>query len=382
MSVTRGGMQRAADVLATGIEQGDAPGTVARVLCRGEVVLDETFGWAEIEPERREMRLDTIFDLASLTKPLAATPVLLHLIEHGEMELGRPIRDYLPELRDRPVGGASVFQLMTHTGGVVAHVKLYLQARDREAVVRVIGGLDLSSQPGTQVEYTCLGFILLGIAAERVTGEPLDVLANRIVFRPLGLRDTGFRLDRPADRFAATENGNAYERAGLNGGSDFTDWRSGYEPGAVHDGNAYYAMGGVSANAGLFGTAADVARLGRMWLAGGALDGVRILEPESVQLATLNLTPSLELARGLGWQIVTSGATDENGPWSSGTRFSPRTYGHTGFTGTSIWIDPDNQIVAVLLTNRVHPRIEDDGRRIIALRHRFHNAVARALTGA
>lgn len=381
MSVTRGDVQRAVDVLAEGIERGDAPGAVARVLWRGEVVLDEAFGWAEIEPERREMRLDTIFDLASLTKPLAAAPVLLHLIERGEMELGRPIRDYLPELRDSPIGGASVFQLMTHTGGVVAHIKLYLQARDREAVVRAIGGLDLAHEPGTHVEYTCLGFILLGIAAERVTGEPLDVLADRIVFRPLGLRDTGFRLDRPTDRFAATENGNLYERDGLNGGSDFADWRTGYEPGGVHDGNAYYAMGGVSANAGLFGTAAEVARLGQMWLAGGALDGVRVLAPESVQLATLNLTPSLNLARGLGWQIVTPGARDENGPWSSGTQFSPRTYGHTGFTGTSIWIDPHNQIVAVLLTNRVHPQVDDDGTRVIALRHRFHNAVALALTG-
>jgi CubicO group peptidase (beta-lactamase class C family) len=379
MSVTRGELQQAADVLADGIEHGDAPGAVARVLWRGKVVLDEALGWAEVEPDRREMQLDSIFDLASLTKPLAATPVLLQLIERGEMELGRPIRDYLPELRDRAVGGASIFQLMTHTSGIRAHMKLYLQARDREAVVRAIGDLGLDHQPGTLVEYTCLGFILLGIAAERVTGEPLDSLANRMVFKPLGLRDTGYLLDRPGDRFAATENGNGYERAGLDGESGFSDWRAGYAPGTVHDGNAYYAMGGVSANAGLFGTTGDVARLGQMWLAGGELDGARILSPESVQLATLNLTPSLNLARGLGWQIVTPGATDDNGHWSSGTRFSPRTYGHTGFTGTSIWIDPDDEIVAVLLTNRVHPRIEDDGTKVISLRHRFHNAVARAL---
>jgi serine-type D-Ala-D-Ala carboxypeptidase len=381
MSVPTGALQEAAGILAEGVERGDAPGAVARVLWRGECVLDEAIGWAEIEPRRREVQSNTIFDLASLTKPLAATPVLLYLIERGALELNRPISDYLDELRDRPLGQSTIFQLMTHTSGVADHVKLYLQARDRESVVRAIGALDLSHRPGTYVDYSCLGFILLGIAAERVTGEPLDVLAQHIVFRPLGLVDTGYRLDRPAHRFAATERGNEYERSALTGGSDFDDWRTDYVAGGVHDGNAYYAMNGVSANAGLFGTAAEVAQLGQMWLNGGELDGRRVLTPESVQLATLNLTPQLNLARGLGWQIVTPGITDEGGPWSSGTRFSPRTYGHTGFTGTSIWIDPDGEIVAVLLTNRVHPRVEDDGTRVIALRHRFHNAVAQALNG-
>lgn len=370
------------DVLAEGVERGDAPGAVTQVLWRGESVLHEAFGWAETEPEQREMRLDTIFDLASLTKPLAATPVFLRLIERGDLQIGQAIADYLPELRGKPVGEATVFQLMTHTSGIADHVKLYLRARDRDAVVREIGRLDLTYRPGTRVEYSCLGFILLGIAAERLTGQPLDLLADDIVFWPLGLLDTGYRLDRPAERFAATERGSEYERSNLSADSDFTDWRTDYLPGAVHDGNAYYAMGGISANAGLFGTAREVALLGQMWLNGGELHEVRVLAPESVQLATINLTPTLNLARGLGWQMVTPGITDDDGPWSSGTLFSPRTYGHTGFTGTSIWIDPDDEIVAVLLTNRIHPRVEDDGTRVIALRHRFHNAVSRALKRA
>lgn len=368
------------DVLAEGVERGDAPGAVTQVLWRGESVLHEAFGWAETE--QREMRLDTIFDLASLTKPLAATPVFLRLIERGDLQIGQAIADYLPELRGKPVGEATVFQLMTHTSGIADHVKLYLRARDRDAVVREIGRLDLTYRPGTRVEYSCLGFILLGIAAERLTGQPLDLLADDIVFWPLGLLDTGYRLDRPAERFAATERGSEYERSNLSADSDFTDWRTDYLPGAVHDGNAYYAMGGISANAGLFGTAREVALLGQMWLNGGELHEVRVLAPESVQLATINLTPTLNLARGLGWQMVTPGITDDDGPWSSGTLFSPRTYGHTGFTGTSIWIDPDDEIVAVLLTNRIHPRVEDDGTRVIALRHRFHNAVSRALKRA
>lgn len=372
-----------AEVLAASVERGDVPGAAAYVSWRGEPVFQEAFGWAAVEPELRPVRLDTVFDLASLTKPLAATPVILHLIETGAMALEDRIDMYLPELQGRPVGEATISRLLTHTSGVAAHFRLYLHARDREAVVSTIGSLDLAYEPGTRVEYSCLGFILLGIAAERITGERLDVLADRLIFRPLGLADTGYQLDRPADRFAATERGNEYERGKSNGGAcAFTDWRTDYVPGGVHDGNAYYAMSGISANAGLFGTAAEVGRLGEMWLNGGEIDGVRVLSPETVRLATSNLTPGLNLARGLGWQIVTPGITEETGPWSSGTLFSPRTYGHTGFTGTSIWIDPEDGIVAVLLTNRVHPRIEDDGTRSIGVRHRFHNAVARALKRA
>lgn len=382
MSVLDSTLDESLEVLAASVEQGDVPGAVAYVSRRGEQVLHEAFGWAEVEPDSRPMRLDTIFDLASLTKPLAATPVILHLIETGAVALDVRIATYLPALQGRPIGAATIFQLLTHTSGIAAHCRLYLQARDREAVVDAIGSLDLDYAPGTHVEYSCLGFILLGIAAERITGERLDVLADRLVFRPLGLTDTGYRPDQVPERFAATERGNEYERDKADGLDNlFADWRTDYVPGGVHDGNAYYAMGGVSANAGLFGTAAEVARLGAMWLEGGALDGVRVLSRETVQLATSNLTPGLNLARGLGWQIMTPGIREETGPWSSGTLFSPRTYGHTGFTGTSIWIDPDDDIVAVLLTNRVHPRIEDDGTRTIRVRHRFHNAVARALKG-
>jgi CubicO group peptidase (beta-lactamase class C family) len=376
-------LEEPAEVLAASVERGDVPGAVAYVSQHGEPVFEGALGWASVEPERRPMRLDTVFDLASLTKPLAATPVILHLIETGAMSLEDRIDRYLPALQGRPIGEATIAQLLTHTSGVAAHFRLYLHARDREAVVDTIGSLPLAYEPGTRVEYSCLGFILLGIAAERIAGERLDVLADRWVFRPLGLTDTGYRLDRPADRFAATERGNEYERGKTDGQEcGFDDWRTDYIPGGVHDGNAYYAMAGVSANAGLFGTAPEVARLGEMWLNGGALDGARVLSPEMVRLATSNLTPGLNLARGLGWQIVTPGISEETGPWSSGTLFSPRTYGHTGFTGTSIWVDPEDEIVAVLLTNRVHPRIEDDGTRSIGVRHRFHNAVARALKPA
>jgi CubicO group peptidase (beta-lactamase class C family) len=298
------------------------------------------------------------------------------------MRLDNRICSFLPELLDRPIGGATVLQLLTHTSGIAEHCRLYLHARDREAVVRAIGSLPLTHELGDVVEYSCLGFILLGIAAERITGKPLDLLANRLVFRPLGLKDTGYRSEVTRERLAATERGNAFERKKAGDlHTAFDDWRTDWVPGGVHDGNAFYAMGGVSANAGLFSTAIETARLGQMWLNGGELNGVRILGEEMARYATSNLTAGLNLARGLGWQIVTPGISDNDGPWSSGTRFSPSTYGHTGFTGTSIWIDPADEIVAVLLTNRVHPQVDDDGDRCIALRHRFYNAIADALKG-
>jgi CubicO group peptidase (beta-lactamase class C family) len=156
----------------------------------------------------------------------------------------------------------------------------------------------------------------------------------------------------------------------------FDDWRTEYVPGAVHDGNAYYGMNGVSGNAGLFGTASEVGVLGQMWLNGGEYQGVRILSREMVALATRNHTPGLDEARGLGWKI--NDPPSGEGPRSSGNLLSRRTFGHTGFTGTCIWIDPELDLVLVLLANGVHPRVPADSR-VIAVRGRFHDAVVSSL---
>jgi CubicO group peptidase (beta-lactamase class C family) len=223
--------------------------------------------------------------------------------------------------------------------------------------------------------------MVLAMLAERVTGQWLDRLADELVFGPLGLMETGYRPRFPTERYAWTERGNAHERKGIRFAGEpgpSQGWRYDFYPGGVHDGNAWYAMGGVSGNAGLFSTAAEVGVLGQMWLNGGEYAGVRVLSAEMVAQATSDLTPELNLGRGFGWQIARCPAPDEQGYRSSGTLLSPRTYGHTGFTGTSIWIDPEDELVIVLLTNRVHP-VVDDGTRIIALRHRFHDAVASAL---
>jgi N-acetylmuramoyl-L-alanine amidase len=227
------------------------------------------------------------------------------------------------------------------------------------------------------VEYSCLNFIALGLAAESVTGKPLDHLANEILFAPLGLRNTAFRPELPPERFAWTERGNTDERRAVEKmGLQFSDWRTDFFPGQVHDGNAHYAMGGISGNAGLFSTAREVAILGEMWLNGGEYRGTRILSAALVAEATRDQTGSLNEARGLGWQLSRPGTE----VFSSARLLSPRAFGHTGFTGTAIWIDPDYDLAIVLLTNRIHPSIQDgDADREFQLRRSFVDAVVRGL---
>lgn len=369
-------LEPAADLLRRAVEAGEVPGAVALVRQRGETVLHEAYGFAAMEPEPIAMRRDTIFDLASLTKPLAGAPVILRLIEDGTLALDATLERYLPELAGTDLGGASIERLLTHSSGLPAHFPLYSRARSREDVLRVIAELPFSSAPGTRVEYSCLGYITLGLLAEHLTGTPLDQLADALVFSPLGLTTTGYRLALPAERFAWTERGTGYEKGTMEAmGEAYNRLRTDFHPGEVHDGNAHYAMGGVSGNAGLFAGAEEVGTLGQMWLNGGQYEGTRILSPETVAAAIVDRTPDLEEGRGLGWVI---NRPSDAFPRSVGSRLSGRTFGHTGFTGTSIWVDPEDDLVIVLLTNRVHPTV-DDGMTNIRLRHRFHDAVAEAM---
>jgi serine-type D-Ala-D-Ala carboxypeptidase len=358
------------ETLASSVAQGDFPGAVALVRHHGSIILHEAVGAAATEPRWRPMALDTVFDLASLTKPLATAPVILALWEGGAIDLDASVGRYLRELAGRDE--LTIRRLLTHTSGLPAWCATYASTRDPRGVLQTIASLPLSYAPDARVEYSCLGFILLGMAAERVAGAPLDVLADELVFRPLGLREIGYRPQFPAERYAATERGNDYEKGSVvNANAEFEDWRTDYIPGAVHDGNAYYGMRSVSGNAGLFSTAAEVGILGQMWLNGGERAGARVLSPETVALATSNLTPGLEEARGLGWKI--NDPATGGGPRSAGQLLSARTFGHTGFTGTCLWVDPEKELVAVLLANGVHPHVPPDNR-VIWARGRFFDA--------
>ncbi|MER3455910.1 MAG: hypothetical protein C4304_03285 [candidate division GAL15 bacterium] len=260
-----------------------------------------------------------------------------------------------------PCGRVTVRETLAHTGGLAAWKALYLGARGREAVVEAVARLPLEGRPGERVGYSDPGVMLVGAAVEGATGKRLDVLFEEHVARPLRLQRT--RFCPPAHwrkRCAATERGNGYERdlAG-RAGADFP-WREGGIVGEVHDGNAHYALEGVAAHAGLFSSAEEVARGMEAWL------GYRRWIPEAYRTEALSdQRGGAEGApRGLGWMLYH--------PAAFFAFLGPRSFGHTGFTGTSVAADPDRGLVVVLLTNRVHPQVREG---IVEFRKAFHEMV-------
>jgi CubicO group peptidase (beta-lactamase class C family) len=385
-------MERVVRVVQTAVETGTVPGAVALVRHRGEVVLHEAFGLATTVPEPRPMGPDTLFDLASLTKPLVGATVALALVDRGVVSLDEEIAGFIPELVRLRGEGATLRRVLTHTSGLRGWRPLYVWARGKPEILDAIDGLGLASTPGTRVEYSDIGFIALGLALERAGGRPLDELAAELVFDPLGLQRTGYRPSAPRDAFAVTERGNAFERRMAEwAGLDFAGWRTEFHPGEVNDGNAHYGLDGVSAHAGLFSDAHELGILGEMWRGRGIWQDHRVLSPAVVDRATVEQSSG---GRGLGWDLMKpNGPTLEEltradagffppteSPWvprASGELLSPAAFGHTGFTGTSIWIDPVRELVAVLLTNATHPRVDLE-KPVNALRARFHNAVVAA----
>lgn len=388
-------MERASRVLETAVETGTVPGAVALVRHRGEVVLHEAHGMAATAPDLRPMAPATVFDLASLTKPLVGAAVTLALVDRGALSLDQEVTGFLPELGGLRGAGVTFRRILSHTSGLPGWRPLYVWARDRAGVLEVVDGLGPASAPGSRFEYSDIAFLILGLALERAADRPLDELAAELVFDPLGLERTGYRPAGPPEGFAVTEEGNAFERRMAEwAGLEFPDWRTGFHPGEVNDGNTHYAMGGVSAHAGLFSDASELGILGEMWRGRGAWEGRRVLSRAVVEQATRDQAPG-GARRGLGWDLMKSGGPTleeltradagffppTESPWSprpSGELLSGSAFGHTGFTGTSLWIDPERELVAVLLTNATHPRVDLD-RPVNALRARFHNAVAASL---
>jgi serine-type D-Ala-D-Ala carboxypeptidase len=388
-------MERASLVVRTAVEDGTVPGAVALVRHRGEVVLHEASGWATTSPEPRPMGGDTLFDLASLSKPLVGATAALALVDRGVFSLDEEITRFLPELERIKGEGVTFRRILSHTSGLAGWMPLYVWARGKKEILGAIDRLGLATTPGSRFEYSDLGYVALGLALERAGERPLDELAAELVFGPLGMRRTEYRPSASPDAFAVTEQGNTFERRMTEwAGLDFKDWRTDFHPGQVNDGNAHYGLGGVSAHAGVFSDAHDLGLFGEMWLAGGVLQNRRVLSSAVVDQARADQSPG-RVRRGLGWDLMKShGPTLEeltradagffpptDSPWSprpSGELFSIQAFGHTGFTGTSIWIDPRRELVAVLLTNATHPHV-DLNKPLNALRGRFHNAVVAAL---
>ncbi len=334
------------------------PGGVLAVGYRGELAV-HAFGKQTYNANAPAATPETIYDAASLTKPVVTTTLIAMLAAAGRVQLDAPIGVYLPEWNAGPHPEwrrqVTVRHLLTHTSGLPAHKDYFLTAKDKRDVLAKIFAEPLGSEPGAKSEYSDLGFILLGEIIARMTGKPLDVLARQRIFAPLGMNDTMFAPAKTLRaRVAPTETDTSYRKRLLRG--------------EVHDENAW-AMGGVAGNAGMFSTAGDLAAFCQMLLNGGIYAQQRLLRRSVIEQMTAAQSIAQNM-RTLGWTAPTEGS-------SSGHYFSTRSFGHTGFTGTSIWIDPEKQLFVILLTNRVYPTRENE--KIQQVRPALHDAVVEAL---
>jgi serine-type D-Ala-D-Ala carboxypeptidase len=356
-------------LLEEGVERGFFAGASAVVLSEQETVVELHAGEARVEPagERRAAGPDTLWDLASLTKPLAGAALVLSLVSEKTLSLDDVVRRFDDRWKKSFLEGVSVRSLLAHLGGIVDWFPLYSKGEGRAAYARTLGELDAAAPPGSKVIYSCPGFLFLAEIVERVSGASVDRLFEARVSAPLHLSENLlFSPSSPEDlaRVAGGERDDATERKmAADRNIKYGGFRQGVVNGQVNDGNAYRRGNGVSLNSGLFGTAAAAAGLGRAWL----VRDRRLLPERFVALATENATAGLGQDRGLGWQLASTAG-------SAGEPLGPAAYGHTGFTGASLFVDPLRGRVCVLLSNRLHPdaRAAD----MNGFRRRFHAAAA------
>lgn len=352
------------------VADGVFPGAVLLVSCRGEVRFHEAVGFAALRPRKIRMTRATIFDLASLTKPVATTAAVMRLMDRSALALEDAVSRFIPEFSDGEKDRVTVRQLLNHSSGLRAWEPFYKEVvaegrrrpgfvgspAAKRLVLDRIHRSRLVYRPGTKSLYSDLGFILLGELVERVGGLSLDRFCRNEIFRPLGMKQT-FYIKTGAERrgrFAAAER---------------SDWRKKIVTGQAHDDNAY-VMGGVAGHAGLFGTATDLNRFARIILE--SLHGRDTFIPRKIveTFVTRQTTPGSSWA--LGWDTPSDSPPS---PSSSGRFFSPRSFGHLGYTGASLWIDPEQDLTVVLLTNRVHPTSRNI--RIRTFRPLIHDLVYR-----
>lgn len=357
--------------LSSRIAAGDFPSAVYLVAERASVVFADALGNAVVEPHRIAATLDTIYDLASLTKPLVTCLLCARRIQAGELTLDSSLSHYLPEFERTDKQAITVRELLTQTSGLPAWRPLYILAEgERDRAISAIASLALEYKPGTRVVYSDLGFIALGFLLERMTGTRLGQLARQEIIESLNLRHTFFNPSAAMQTgIAACEVGNTYERETCGGTaeSEYENWREELIWGEVHDGNAHF-LGGAAGHAGLFSTAGETFVLANQFLANQS----RLLKPETCALFRTNMTADLEEARSLAWQLA------ETKDSSAGPDLPPDSFGHSGFTGTSCWNDPHSERVFILLTNRTHARSLPFAN-INSVRRQFHSLAVTAL---
>lgn len=319
------------DVVAEGLDRNKMPGCVVLVGHKGRIVFHKAYGYRQLVPEKQPMELDTVFDMASLTKPVATATSVMLLVEAGKIDLQAPVAKYIPEFGANGKQDITVKQLLTHSGGLIPDNSIKDYADGSEVAFEKIHALKPYIEPGTRFVYTDVGFIVLAELVERLSGKNVHEFSQQKIFGPLKMTETGYL---PSDDLKP--------RAAVTQERDGQPMR-----GDVHDPRAF-ALGGIAGHAGLFSTARDLSRYAQMLINGGSLDGVTVMKPETVK----QMTDPVEVSSGLrtlGW--------DMRSPYSSnrGDFFTKAAFGHGGFTGTAMWIDPPQELFVIFLSNRVHP---------------------------
>ena len=377
--------RRAFSVIDGAITAGAFPAASIAVTYVGKIVALKAFGTAvykenlEGSPslsrrslERQSRDFDfhitpaTLFDLASLTKAIATTTMAMIFYERGLLELEAPVSGTLPEFLTGDARRRTVtFRLLlAHSSGLPAYEKLFLKATTREELLQAAFTVPLTADPGTRAEYSDIGFILLGLALERLAGEALDTFCRREIFGPLRMSNTTFN---PLADLRSTIPPTADEREGQTMDNPQSTFRGRIVQGEVQDENAF-VLGGVAGHAGLFSTAEDVARF-----AHAIISGNPVVRPATIARFTRREPVPVGTSRALGWDTPSA-------PSQSGTRFGPHSFGHLGYTGTSLWIDPDRQLSITLLTNRTWP--DSSNHAIKQARPQIHDAIVETLDAA
>jgi len=343
------------------IKRNDCPGAVVVVVHNDEVVFRKAYGARAVKPEKVPMTVDTVFDMASLTKPVATATSVMILFEQGKLKPDDLVSKHWPAFAANDKDKVTVAHLLLHTSGLIPDNPVADYADGREKALERVAALKLEAPLGSRFRYSDVNFIVLGELVERVSGMPVDQFAKKHVFEPLKMSDTGFNPPEALKKRIAP--------TGLRDGKTIL--------GEVHDPRAF-KLGGVAGHAGLFSTADDLARYCRMLLRGGELDGTRVLAEKTVKLFTEPHAVAVTTKggeskgfRSFGWDVDTSYSAPRGDLFAKGEG-----YGHTGFTGTSVWVDPGTKTAVIVLSNRVHP---DDKGNATPLRREIGTIVAKAV---
>lgn len=342
-------------ILIEAIEDGAFPGTVVLVSKEAKIIYENAFGHLTYDDTSAVVSTKTIYDIASLTKVIATTTAAMICYDRKLFNLDDSVAKYLPGFAKNRKENVTIKNLLLHNSGLPAYRRFYDRYNSAEEVVVEIYSTELAYKTGTKTVYSDLGMMILGKLIEKVTGKKLNQFCEEEIFRPLQMNCTFFNpLDSLKNRIAPTEYDNY--------------WRNRLVWGTVHDENSAL-LDGVAGHAGLFSTAEDISHLMQMIINGGTYNGIQLINAETIQLFTKRF--SHQSTRALGWD--TKSATRS----SAGELFDITSFGHTGFTGTSIWVDPTRELFVIFLTNRIHPT--RDNKKLYKIRPALHNAIMKTI---